>query len=158
MEWIETSHEMVAGVVIERDDEILLIREHGRWTLPKGGVEPGELTREAALREAEEETGLDVELGEIAFVSEIRTADGDQHVQVFYEATGTGTPDPQDPDGEIDDATYVPATTLPEWITYRPRAEPLAAWLDDRTTGYYVFDLQTEPAEIERAKTTSQND
>lgn len=30
---------------------------HPRWTLPKGGVEPGETPEQAALREVREETG-----------------------------------------------------------------------------------------------------
>lgn len=56
------------GAAIVRGDEILLIRRGkppkiGEWSLPGGGVELGEGTREAALREVKEETGLDVRLG-----------------------------------------------------------------------------------------------
>jgi len=44
-----------------------------RWDLPKGGAEPGETPREAAVRETREETGLDIvdwpleDLGETAY-------------------------------------------------------------------------------------------
>ena len=39
--------------------KFLLMRHRDRWDLPKGHVEPGEGIREAALRETEEETGID---------------------------------------------------------------------------------------------------
>lgn len=40
--------------------EILTIRSRsGRWTLPKGHIESGELPAHAAAREAEEEAGVD---------------------------------------------------------------------------------------------------
>lgn len=56
-------------VVDERDDGVwvLLIARRGpdgdlRWTLPKGRLEDGEDTEEAALREVAEETGLRCEI------------------------------------------------------------------------------------------------
>lgn len=51
------------GVVFRREDgtaRLLLIRDRfGRWTLPKGHVEPGERPEETALREVREETGIE---------------------------------------------------------------------------------------------------
>ena len=61
--------EQSAGGVVVRFFEgrphVLLIRDpYGRWGLPKGHLEEGEGSKEAALREVEEETGLDdLELG-----------------------------------------------------------------------------------------------
>ncbi len=46
------------GVVKNRDGDILLIHRRGFWDLPKGKIENGETTEEAAVREVEEETGL----------------------------------------------------------------------------------------------------
>ena len=40
-------------------DSFLLMRHANRFDLPKGHVEPGETETECALREMEEETGLD---------------------------------------------------------------------------------------------------
>lgn len=37
----------------------LLMRHHDRWDLPKGHAEPGESLRQTALRETEEETGIE---------------------------------------------------------------------------------------------------
>jgi 8-oxo-dGTP pyrophosphatase MutT (NUDIX family) len=60
----------VAGVVL-RDDRgrYLLVQErqaiaYGLWNLPAGHVDPGETPQEAAIREAQEETGFKVELKE----------------------------------------------------------------------------------------------
>uniref|UniRef100_A0A0N4ZFL1 Nudix hydrolase domain-containing protein n=1 Tax=Parastrongyloides trichosuri TaxID=131310 RepID=A0A0N4ZFL1_PARTI len=65
----------IAGAVILRESqdgqlEILLIQEtkkscYGKWYLPAGRVEPGESIESAAVREAKEETGFDVEIKEL---------------------------------------------------------------------------------------------
>lgn len=51
------------GVIVRRRRnliEILMIQDRqGRWTIPKGHVEKGEKLEETAIREVEEETGLD---------------------------------------------------------------------------------------------------
>ncbi len=66
-----------AGVLLvtrEQPREFLLMRHASRWDLPKGHCEPGESFRQAALREMEEETGIDrgqVELDE-QFVFELK--------------------------------------------------------------------------------------
>lgn len=51
-------------VVIHRGRKVLLVKPRGkrRWSLPGGGIKPRETPWDAALREAEEETGLRPEL------------------------------------------------------------------------------------------------
>lgn len=54
MRWVRA-----AGCVVHDDaGNMLLIWRNGRWDLPKGKVESGETLLQAALREAEEETGI----------------------------------------------------------------------------------------------------
>lgn len=40
------------------DDRYLFMKRYGRWDLPKGGIEKGENEVEAAVRETQEETGV----------------------------------------------------------------------------------------------------
>ena len=47
-----------AGGIVEREEELLFIRRHGLWDLPKGKIEKGESIEEAAIREVEEECGI----------------------------------------------------------------------------------------------------
>ncbi len=48
-----------AGGVVAKDGEIVSITRHGIPDLPKGHIEKGESPEQAALREVEEETGID---------------------------------------------------------------------------------------------------
>ena len=50
--------EAAGGIVKNNEEKILFIYRLGRWDLPKGKLEPNEKLDEAALREVEEETGL----------------------------------------------------------------------------------------------------
>ena len=55
------------GVVVVNCGSLLLVRRGaepalGKWSFPGGAVELGEAVRDAAVREAREECGLDVEL------------------------------------------------------------------------------------------------
>jgi ADP-ribose pyrophosphatase YjhB (NUDIX family) len=58
---------VAAVVFIERDHRVLLTRrafnpERGKWALPAGYIDDGEDPRDAAIREAREETGLNIEI------------------------------------------------------------------------------------------------
>ncbi len=46
------------GAVFNEQDELLLIFRRGSWDLPKGKLDKGETLPECAVREVEEETGL----------------------------------------------------------------------------------------------------
>ncbi len=68
-QWAETVEwvGVVAGCVIEKDGKYLLVQEkqqraYGKWNLPAGYVDKGEQIEAAAVREAAEETGLNVSI------------------------------------------------------------------------------------------------
>lgn len=74
--WVAVTVRVGVGVVVLRDDQILLIRrgkppKQGEWSLPGGHVEPGEDVRSAAQREVEEETGLRVHLHDLVDVVDL---------------------------------------------------------------------------------------
>ncbi|MFK7983429.1 MAG: NUDIX hydrolase [Saprospiraceae bacterium] len=53
------------GVVVNEKGEILTMYRRGSWDLPKGKIDKGETKEAAAIREVQEETGLNVvELGD----------------------------------------------------------------------------------------------
>lgn len=50
--------EAAGGLVKNSRGKILVIYRHQKWDLPKGKLDPGELPREAAMREVTEESGI----------------------------------------------------------------------------------------------------
>jgi 8-oxo-dGTP pyrophosphatase MutT (NUDIX family) len=46
------------GLVYNKKGEVLFIFRNGKWDLPKGGTDKGELIEATAMREVEEETGV----------------------------------------------------------------------------------------------------
>lgn len=50
--------EAAGGIVKNEKEEILMIHRLGYWDLPKGKIEKGESREEAAVREVQEETGV----------------------------------------------------------------------------------------------------
>src|SRR5205807_5458691 len=78
----------IGSIIIEGDRVVLVKRAHppiqGHWSIPGGVLEIGEMVREAAVREAREETGLIVEPGELLGVYDRILRDPGQRVQYHY--------------------------------------------------------------------------
>src|SRR5262245_46366177 len=69
-------HRISAGVIVDVEDRILLVRHlrptvYDFWVAPGGGVEGTEALRTAVTREAREECGLEVEPLQIAYVEDL---------------------------------------------------------------------------------------
>ena len=82
----------VAGVLIE-NGKILLIQHHKEdkkyWLVPGGGVDWGESTSEALIREYKEETNLDIEVESFLFLSETIAPDTKSELHLGDEAVLT---------------------------------------------------------------------
>jgi 8-oxo-dGTP diphosphatase len=78
----------VGSIIIEGDRVVLVKRAHppiqGQWSIPGGVLEVGEMLREAAIREAREETGLIVDPGELLGVFDRILRDPENRVQYHY--------------------------------------------------------------------------
>lgn len=110
------------GAVVVRDGQLLLVQRgkapgRGQWAIPGGSIELGERIAEAVAREVQEETGLIVEVGDLAGVRDLvtRNADGDieyHYIILDYFAVVTGGELARNSDA--DDAGWIPLSTLPE--------------------------------------------
>src|SRR5579862_8424350 len=78
----------VGAIIIEDDRVVLVKRAHpplqAEWSIPGGVLEVGEMVRDAAIREAREETGLIVEPGELLGVFDRILRNPEQRVQYHY--------------------------------------------------------------------------
>lgn len=92
-------------IIIAFEDGIVLIRRknppHG-WALPGGFVDYGESLEEAAIREAREETSLDVELlSQLGAYSDPERDPRHHTITVVFTATAGGVPRAADDAEEI---------------------------------------------------------
>jgi 8-oxo-dGTP pyrophosphatase MutT (NUDIX family) len=51
--------EAAGGYVLNNNGQLLVFYRRGSWDLPKGKIDPGETPEQAAVREVQEETGLE---------------------------------------------------------------------------------------------------
>ncbi len=125
---------LAVAVLIARDGRILLgkrgpgAREPGKWSFPAGFVERGERVERAAAREAREETGLDVVVGDLVG---LYSSDGETVVLAVYEATSAvGEPRAGD---DLTEVGWFATSELPELAFPRDR-RIMDAWLSARST------------------------
>jgi 8-oxo-dGTP pyrophosphatase MutT (NUDIX family) len=112
--------------IINRGKVLLTQREDFEvWCLPGGHVDPGESVAQAAIREAKEETGLDVTLQRLVGIySRLETAGRDMHLVLFTAAPAGGILQPQVE--EVLALNYFDADNLPAdmfWWHRQPIAD-----------------------------------
>jgi ADP-ribose pyrophosphatase YjhB (NUDIX family) len=78
-----------AVAIFDEEGRILLVRERELWAYPGGRLEPGETPEQAAAREAKEEAGIDIAIGERLCT---RSWDDGFVLHVFAATIDDGTP------------------------------------------------------------------
>lgn len=112
-----TDPKVGVGVAVVEDGRILLVRramnpERGKWSLPAGYVDQGEDPRLTAAREAQEETGLTVEVTELLDVFHNPPGSGGASIFILYQARRVGGE--LAPGDDADDAQFFAPDELPE--------------------------------------------
>jgi len=77
------------GAIVIENSRVLLVKRadpplQAQWSIPGGVLEVGELVRDAAIREAREETGLIVEPADLLGVYDRVLRNAEQRVQYHY--------------------------------------------------------------------------
>jgi ADP-ribose pyrophosphatase YjhB (NUDIX family)/ribosomal protein S18 acetylase RimI-like enzyme len=139
------------AVIVESEGGVVLVQRKvpphpGEWCFPAGFVEAGESTEQAAARECQEETGLEVAVDDLVGVYSF-DHDPSGGIVIFYTAHGVG--------GTLragDDAAAVHPFAVPEMprLCFRTHREALERWQRERQReqpfrGVQEADVSLEP-------------
>lgn len=111
--------ELAVGAIVVVDDRILVVRRGrghapGRWSVPGGRVEPGELLAQAVVRELREETGLEGVCGPLVGVAE--RVGAKHHFVIHGHHVTLLEPDASPVAGDdAEDVAWAPLCELADW-------------------------------------------
>lgn len=129
---------VAVAVLITRGEEVLLVQRandpgRGKWALPAGFIDPDEDPRAAAVREAAEETGLEIEITGLIGLFHRPDKDGLADLVIAYSALPVGGSLQAGDDASaarwihaaaLDDLPTALATTGRLLVWWRERLEP----------------------------------
>ncbi len=144
------------NVAIVASGRILLIRHswYGVWCLPGGTVEPGESVAEAAVREAREETGLEVELTRLVGVFSLPEWKGGGNYVAVFVARPVGGELLRNTDYESINSRYFHPSQLPDNVVWWHRRRIGVAMTADaaatsrRQNATWPLDPRAEPEKV----------
>lgn len=123
--------QIAIGAIVIHDRALLMVQRandpgKGLWSLPGGRVEQGEYLADALRREVREETGLEVEIGELAGILEVPGKDL-HYVILDFHATVDSSIEPT-PGTDASDVRWVPLDQVAT-LDCTPRfIETMTAW------------------------------
>ena len=120
-------------LLLIREESVLLLRrahtgyEDGNYSVPAGHIDGGETARAACVREAFEETGIQLREADLSFALVMHRRAGQERIDFFFSASRwEGEADNREPH-KCDELRWAPLRELPEnTVPYVRRA--LEAW------------------------------
>lgn len=111
-----------AFIYDEAEEKVLMVNNVGAsWTLPGGEVEDGENSKQAVIREVEEETGLIIEAGDIVSVNEaVIPARGSQGLFLTFKGLVIGGELGIQHKTEISDVKWMEIEAANQLMPYHP--------------------------------------
>lgn len=109
--------EFSAGGIVFNNGQVLLTKhsQNKHWSFPKGLIDPGQTTEEAALREVKEEGGVVAEIiGKIGYSKYVYILNNEKIFKIVtYFLMKYTSGDPKDHDWEVEEAGwYTPEAAL----------------------------------------------
>lgn len=123
-----------ATIILNEQGEILLIKSPRRgWEMPGGQVEEGESLKDAAIREAKEESGIDIEVTK--FCGVFQNVNHSICNSLFLGKAVGGTPTTSSESLEVGFFPIKAALEMVTWKNFRKRIEYC---LDESIQPFYV--------------------
>src|SRR5512143_2039727 len=117
---MRTRFPVTVHLLFFRENQILMLRRFntgyadGQYSVPAGHLDGGETVRAAAIREAEEETGVRIEADDLSFSTVMHRIEDDERVDFFVLVhKWDGEPFNAEPE-KCDDLRWVEVAQLPE--------------------------------------------
>lgn len=139
-------------VLAEQDLFLIMKNKRGEWEFPGGKLKPGETASEAAKREFLEETGHDVNVGNLGRLFSNATEDGQTFILLIFVA---GTIEKFEPIlKEHTEYRWVAWTDLQKAATFGGEIEPLAprlrATVEESNLNRALFDRDVTDRDMYR--------
>ena len=121
------SREFSAGGIVFKDKKVLLTKhsKNKHWGFPKGLIDPGQTSEQAAIREVKEEGGVEAEiLDKVGYSKYVYTFNSEKIFKVVtYFLMKYISGDPQDHDWEMEEAGWYKVKEALEKLDFKQDKE-----------------------------------